>query len=683
MNELIKNKKILLFIVTLQEAFTAVVPFFLLTAFVTLLLSFAIYFNSDIFFISPKALLYLSKTLQSFTSIVAVISISYFFALRIKTSQIISIILSVCVFVTLTLIENSSVYIFKVNDYTSIIKLIDDISIPLILPYGFTPATLISPILSTYLLKYFYPKLTLNISAMDGNYHIYKLFNYLFVFFVAYFVAIILYVFVNFFMNIFFHEFNPLEMNIPDVLILIIRDFMVQVLWFIGIHGSHTVNGLFGKAILFKEVCPNLTYGEFNRMFVLIGGAGIGLGMLISFWIFIKDRALRYITKISTPFVFFNINTLLIYSIIVLNRFFLIPFIFLPLLNIIIAYIFLHIVHIDFTHYYVSWTTPVFIDSYLKTNGNILVILLQVFLVIIDTLVYMYFTKKFVTSNSYSSHIDILEKNLEIPVEIKSKEGIYAFKAHKELIAAQAKLDEVINSLNKDTLKIYYQPQIDITNNSCNKFEALIRHSINGKITGPEFLPIIEEAGLAPIIDIWACKEVKKHLNLWEKEGFNPQISINLHPDTLKSKDAINKIIDILYEKNIMFEIIERSFLYGKIAENNVYRLQNNGFKIAIDDYGIGYSSLEIITKLKIDELKIDKSLIDIINTEKGFAVCKHTVNLCHDLYYKVVAEGVETKEQYEKVKLINIDYVQGYYFSPALPFNRVHTFYTEFNKHI
>jgi EAL domain-containing protein (putative c-di-GMP-specific phosphodiesterase class I) len=301
-------------------------------------------------------------------------------------------------------------------------------------------------------------------------------------------------------------------------------------------------------------------------------------------------------------------------------------------------------------------------------------------LLVIDTSVYIYFTKKFVNSKSYSSHKEILQHNLDISEEIKSKEGVYAFKAQKQLIAAQAKLDETISSLNKHNLKIYYQPKIDIKHNKCNKFEALIRYNDNGKITGPSFLPIIEEAGLAPIIDIWVCKEVKKDIEKWQNESFYPEISVNLHPDTLSSKDAVEKIIQIFKDKKVVFEIIERSFLYGKNAEQNIKNLQKHGFKIAIDDYGIGYSSLEVITKLNIYELKIDKSLIDIIDTHKGYVVCKHIVSLCHDLECTVVAEGVETKQQFNSVKFIDVDLVQGYYFSPAIPFNKVKRYAESFS---
>ena len=101
---------------------------------------------------------------------------------------------------------------------------------------------------------------------------------------------------------------------------------------------------------------------------------------------------------------------------------------------------------------------------------------------------------------------------------------------------------------------------------------------------------------------------------------------------------------------------------------------------ISIDDFGVGYSSLETLIKNKFDELKLDKTLIDEIETKKGFLVCQNTVNLCKDLNIKVVAEGVETKAQLNSLRFMDVDYIQGYYFSPALPFEKVKEFSENFN---
>ena len=618
------------------------------------------YLEISVYDIDADTVAKLLETFNTFSSIVASIAIAYFFAIRFKVSEIIAITLSVATFTTILLIESST--------------------IPIELPYGFTPASLLNPIVSTWFLAYFFPKLSLNIPLRDENRHIYRLFNYLFVFIAAYLATIIFYFLIDSVMDRLIEQINQLHIALPAIITLALRDFSVQLFWFFGIHGEHTVNALFGKEVLDTLMLPNLTYGEFNRLFVVIGGAGVGLGLCISLYLYAKEEMVRLITKISLPFVLFNINTLLTYAIIVLNRFFLIPFLFLPLFNLLVAYLALQWIPCSFTHYYITWITPVFLDALLKTNGNISIFLLQGFLLLFDTLIYIYFTKRFVASQSLLTHKETLEENLEIPNELRSKEHIHAFHAQKEIIEANVKVEEIIQLLTHHKLHIYYQPKIDIIHNRCSHFEALLRLEHNGTMESPHFLNTLETAGMASIIDIWVCKQVKQHLSQWQKEDYRPHISINLHPDTIKSDDTISKIINILDGYDVVFEIIERTFLFGNNTASNIQRLQKNGFAIVIDDFGSGYSSLETITQHTIKELKLDKSLIDIIEEKKGFLVCKHTVNLCHEMGCAIVAEGVETQKQLEIVRSIGVDFVQGYYFSPAISFEEIKTYCQQFN---
>ncbi len=651
MKKLWGSKKLISLIVSLQEAFIAILPFFALTAFITLLYNLLLYLGVSSQFFDINDLKMLMNVLQPFASFMAVISISYFFSIRLKISQIISVILAGSAFITILLFEQHK--------------------IPIEMPYGFTPVSLIEPFVAVFVLKKLYPFFSLKLNIKNANHYIFRLFNYIFVFFISYFLVVFLFIVVDDLFSKFFVFFNPLKWDLPNIILLTIRDFMVNVLWLFGIHGSHTINGIFGKEILFQELFQNLTCGEFNRLFVVIGGAGVGIGLLIAMLIYIKDKTLKTITKISIPFTIFNINTLLIYSVVVFNRFLIIPFVVLPLFNLFVAYVVLNLIPVHFTKFYIVWSTPVFVDGYLKSNGNMVVLFLQLFLILIDVYVYAIYVKKFMNSQTNSSHFDVLEKNLEITTEIKAKENIASFKAQQDLIESNIKVDEIVNSLNKNSLFVYYQPKVDAKKKECYKFEALLRYSHNDKLIGPIFLDTLEKAGLAPVVDIWVCKEVKKALQFWKKQKFYPKISVNLHPDTLKSIDAIKKIISILKDENIDFEIIERSFLF-KSAENNLLLLKQNGFGISIDDFGTGYSSLSTIAKYNIDELKIDKSLIDIISTNKGYLICKHTTQLSHSLGILVVAEGVESEKQLEIVKEIGVDLVQGYYFSKAISFEEV-----------
>jgi EAL domain-containing protein (putative c-di-GMP-specific phosphodiesterase class I)/cellobiose-specific phosphotransferase system component IIC len=646
--KVLEDERILRFVITLQEAFTAVVPYILLTYVI-----FFAYFLLDYFGIEIRLLSTLSDVLERFLPVAIAASISYFFAVRLKVSQIMAVFLSLAVLLTVWTVEATNQFI---------------------LPKGATPGVLIVPFISTYFLKKLYPYLSLRLKEEDGNFHIYRLVNYLLVFVGAFAVSLILYLPLSFYINSvesFIRNGSWIE-KVPSVLLLAFRDFVIQFFWFFGIHGSHIAFSIFGAEPFLKEIFPGLKAIEFHRMFVNVGGDGLGLPMAIAFLFALRDKPFRTIVRVSFPFTFFNINTLLIYSVIVLNRFFLIPFIFLPLFNLFAAYAFLSIFPVHFTNFTVVWTTPPFLDAYLKTGGNLGVVAFQVLLVCFDSVVYYRFAKKFSEQVFLLSSKKVLEKNLEIGEEIQSQEGILAYKAQREIILAQSRLNELVRSLNAETLRIFYQPKVDVREGSCSKFEALLRFRQGNRWVGPVFLCMIEQAGLAPIVDVWVCKQVKKDIEALEREGLNLEISVNLHPDTIRNKDAIRRVISILEGKNVVFEIVERSFLYGSIAEENVKSLKDAGFKISIDDFGTGYSSFEIITKFDIDEIKLDKSLIDIVDTPRGLAVCKHVTKMCHDIGCDVVAEGVETRKQFMIVKRIGVDYVQGFFFSRAVPFEEM-----------
>ncbi len=434
-SDFLKNEKVILFITTLQESFSAIVPYFLMLSFVSFISSLLQYFNVK--FISQDTLNALAFTFSMFSSIVAVTAISYFFALRLKISPIIAPILSIAAFISISLLFESP-------------------STAIVLPYGFNIQALFVPIASVYLLKYFYPLFNLRIPLNYGHKHVYRLFNYLFVFVAAYFAVLLLYAPLDFIGDFLITQLSGVFAGLPAFIKLIARQVSVQFFWFFGIHGEHVVNALFTKDLLFKELFPNLTVAEFIRMFVSIGGAGVGLAMFFSLLLCVRDRTIRLIAKISAPFVIFNINTLLIYAVVVLNRYMIVPFMLLPILNAIAAYIFLSLHPVVFTTNYIVWTTPVFMDSYIKTGGNISIMLMQLFLLAFDTLVYVYFMKKFSASKDLMSAFQILEKNLEITTEIKASEALQPFMARSEIIEASAKLEKTLDSLTKNSLFVYY-----------------------------------------------------------------------------------------------------------------------------------------------------------------------------------------------------------------------------------
>jgi len=648
-NKIFRSNGATMLILALQEAFAATVPFFFLTSLVSLARFLSDNLGLQLLFIDTQQLWQLQDALYRFSSFMAVATIAYFYARRINTSPMVATVLSITVLVT---------YLDLQSPEQSVV-----------LPYGFAPVTLIVPIIATYLLKLLAPYFVLQMPEDDGKRHIFRHLNYLFAFVVAYSLAVGLLRLLGAKLapqlNLLFN--NGL-LRLPESVLLAVYDFLAPLFWFLGIHGQRIVNSLMGRAILQLPVAPNLTFAEFNRLFVVLGGAGVGLGLLLALLLKAKDRSLRYVAYISAPFVAFNINTLLIYAVVVLNRCLLFPFVVLPLINFSAGYLFINIINIEFSNYYIPWNTPPFLNGYLKTNGDWRLVVFQAVLIAIDTAVYYYFIQRYLRVQSTETHFKRLKNNLSLLGELESGEGLNAFAAHAKVIKAHAKLDQLLQDLHEENLSVFYQPVLPLTNKGGIGLEALLRYRKEDKSRAPGFLELVEDAGMAPLVDIWVCKKVKQDLERLRQHEPAPLIRINLHPDTLLNDKAVSVIISTFRGDRVAFEIVERSFLAGQKALANMQRLKRAGFAISIDDFGSGYSSLETIIKHQFYDLKLDRGLIAEITGDKGRLVIQKIVEICHGINTRVVAEGVETAEQLLRLCEISVDCAQGFYFAPAMP---------------
>lgn len=229
-------------------------------------------------------------------------------------------------------------------------------------------------------------------------------------------------------------------------------------------------------------------------------------------------------------------------------------------------------------------------------------------------------------------------------------------------------------ALKEDTLKLFYQPKIDIKRNEVICVEALLRwDDFDHNISIPELITTIEEAGFINELTKKVTKEAIIQLKKWQDKGLNFNVAVNLSSKDLQDASIVEFVIDCLNEyqmdpSHFEYEITERSFIKNSDdAVNILNKLKDIGIKISIDDYGTGYNSLMNITKLPIDYIKIDKYFIDQIIEEKGKIIVKNIITLIHYLNKKVCAEGVETEEQLQILKKMGCDYIQGYYFSKPL----------------
>lgn len=256
----------------------------------------------------------------------------------------------------------------------------------------------------------------------------------------------------------------------------------------------------------------------------------------------------------------------------------------------------------------------------------------------------------------------------------------------KEMLKERQTKQEIAKILEKacnsdDGFYVLYQPQIDITTGEIHGYEALVRLK-TVKIYPSQFIPIAEESGLMAKIGRIVTEQVIKQMVEWRKSGFPlRKVSINYSAAQMADKEYIN-YLKTLMEKNdispdlIQIEITESLFMGNKkIAQDLAADFNAIGIQLALDDFGTGYSSLAYLTYIPVKTIKLDKSLIDACLQEDKEAFIKHIINLVHSLNMKLIVEGVEYKWQYEMLKKLKNDVIQGYYFSKPISAKDVEVF--------
>ncbi len=227
-------------------------------------------------------------------------------------------------------------------------------------------------------------------------------------------------------------------------------------------------------------------------------------------------------------------------------------------------------------------------------------------------------------------------------------------------------------ALESGGLYLNYQPKFISDNEGLIGAEALIRwrHEELGQIAPDEFIPIAERSGLILELGEWVIREVCRQLVAWRDAEIEPvRIAINLSAKHLRQRNVAEQLSAIVEEygvdpKLLILEITESAAMDN--AEANVVtinKLQSMGFDIAIDDFGTGYSSLSYLQQFRVHQLKIDRFFVDGLdkNSVEGGAIVSAVIALAHALQMEVVAEGVETDSQLQKLRGLSCDQIQGF----------------------
>ena len=233
-------------------------------------------------------------------------------------------------------------------------------------------------------------------------------------------------------------------------------------------------------------------------------------------------------------------------------------------------------------------------------------------------------------------------------------------------------------SLGNDNFCTYYQPQFNRTGGIIG-MEALVRWNSqeNGNAISPsEFIPIAEKSGLIKEIGRLVLRNACQQNRRWQEMGYPPmRVAVNLSPFQFRQPDLLEDITSILEQTGLAPVWLELEITESGIMQNEedsiqkLYRLHDMGVAVSIDDFGTGYSSLSKLRVYPIDTLKIDKSFVDDLPGDRmSTTIATTIIELAHNLGFKVIAEGVEKKEQLSFLLEKECDYFQGYHFSRPIP---------------
>ena len=257
------------------------------------------------------------------------------------------------------------------------------------------------------------------------------------------------------------------------------------------------------------------------------------------------------------------------------------------------------------------------------------------------------------------------------------KKDFYLQENNIKLLKQAQLTDDLFEAIQKNELYLEYQPKIDVKSLAVTGAEALIRwkHPIWGDVSPAEFIPLIKEMGLEENFTAFVIAEAIRQVKEWEEEGIpNPKVSINISPDSLLQPSLYPYIERMLKKykvspKQLEIELTEDIEMGNDVTTlSSIKKMKELGMSIALDDMGAGFTSIYDLADYKINTVKIDRRGIDELeNSEIQRVIIEGLVKICSDLNIKTVVEGVERKEQFELLREIGCDEIQGFYFSPSI----------------
>ncbi len=235
--------------------------------------------------------------------------------------------------------------------------------------------------------------------------------------------------------------------------------------------------------------------------------------------------------------------------------------------------------------------------------------------------------------------------------------------------------DDMHNALLNGEFVMYLQPKHSISSGRIIGAEALVRwmHPIHGMVSPGEFIPIFEQNGFILKLDCFIWEEACRKIRGWIDDGITPvPISVNISREYVHTFDVIGKIKELIKKYDIPMDLLELEItesVDGNGVEDVVKDMKDAGFTMLMDDFGSGYSSLNMLKSTPFDVLKIDRGFLEeFMDSDRGRKIIQHTISMSRDIGLDIIAEGVETMEQAEFLSKCGCDSAQGFFYSKPLP---------------
>ena len=255
----------------------------------------------------------------------------------------------------------------------------------------------------------------------------------------------------------------------------------------------------------------------------------------------------------------------------------------------------------------------------------------------------------------------------------------------RERLVLQADLRRAVA---RGELEMYYQPQVDLQGN-LKGMEALLRwnHPTRGLMNPGSFISIAEATGLIVPMGAWAVRDVCRQVTAWRKAGLlNIRVAVNVSALQLHFSDFAEEVRSAMAEANVPAGALEIELTESVIMQNSdqsavqIQKLRDLGLSISLDDFGTGYSSLNYLQSLAVDQVKIDRSVLEKVPKPPAIAVLRAITTLAHSLGLTVVAEGIEREDQMEALRSLEVDLLQGYLLARPMPATVMAEYLRSFN---